>query len=174
MKQLLTTLAALVALLLAAHSAEAQERGVIGLGPRLGVYAHTGGETVYGIGAEARFNLSDPLRLAPSLTWLFNSGCSVEAACDLPQALCERIETCAACEKSPVGQGIFQDMIDNYTLARARRLPIVRHSLMTMRVSHVRKYAVCTLSRCFHALYSASCTASAQSASLRRIARLTR
>lgn len=83
MKQLLTTLAALVALLLAAHSAEAQERGVIGLGPRLGVYAHTGGETVYGIGAEARFNLSDPLRLAPSLTWLFNSGCSVEAACDL-------------------------------------------------------------------------------------------
>ena len=63
--------------------ADAQERGDSGLGPRLGVYAHTGGEPVYGIGAEFRHNISDAVRIAPSLMWLFNSGCSVEAACDL-------------------------------------------------------------------------------------------
>ena len=64
-------------------AAQAQERGNFGLGPRLGVYARTGGEPVYGIGAELRYNISDPVRVAPSVTWLFNSECSLEAACDL-------------------------------------------------------------------------------------------
>ena len=83
MKQLLLTAATVIMTVCTLCTAGAQERGNFGLGPRIGVYAHTGGEPVYGIGAEIRYNLSDPVRLAPSLTWLFNSGCSVEAACDV-------------------------------------------------------------------------------------------
>ena len=80
MKNLLLTLAALVSAL---SAATAQGRGTVGLGPRLGVYAHTGGEPVYGVGVEARVNMSDPIRIVPSLTWLFNENCSVEMACDM-------------------------------------------------------------------------------------------
>ena len=82
MKHLFATAAAVILSLSCIGTAQAQGRGTLGLGPRLGVYAHTGISPVYGIGAEVRYNLSDPVRLAPSLTWLFNSGCSVEAACD--------------------------------------------------------------------------------------------
>ncbi len=56
----------------------------------------------------------------------------VEAACVLPESLCARIEMCAACEESPVGQGIFQDMIANYTLAREKRLPICQDTGMAV------------------------------------------
>ncbi len=56
----------------------------------------------------------------------------VEAACVLPDGLCRRIETCAALEQSPVGQGIFQDMIENYTLARERGLPICQDTGMAV------------------------------------------
>ena len=83
MKKRLLTVATAIAALCTFGSAVAQERGNVGIGPRLGVYAHTGGEPVYGIGAELRYNISDPVRIAPSLTWLFNSGCSVETACDV-------------------------------------------------------------------------------------------
>ena len=56
----------------------------------------------------------------------------IEAACNLPEALCERIEQCAAEEKSPVGQGIFEDMKANYTLAREKRLPICQDTGMAV------------------------------------------
>ena len=56
----------------------------------------------------------------------------VEAACDLPEALCARIEQCAAEEQSPVGQGIFADMKANYTLAREKRLPICQDTGMAV------------------------------------------
>ena len=74
--------AVIAALCMNVGTAAAQERGVMGLGPRIGVYAHTGGEPVYGTGAELRYNLSDAVRLAPSFTWLFNEKCTVEGACD--------------------------------------------------------------------------------------------
>lgn len=80
---LLTTALTVAALCCTVLHAAAQERGTIGIGPRIGVYARTGGEPVYGIGAELRLNLSDALRIAPSATWLFNSGCTFEAECDL-------------------------------------------------------------------------------------------
>jgi fumarate hydratase subunit alpha len=56
----------------------------------------------------------------------------IEAACDLPDSLCQCIESCAAQEESPVGQGIFRDMIDNYTLARDKRLPICQDTGMAV------------------------------------------
>lgn len=60
------------------------------------------------------------------------AGLCVEAACVLPEALCGRIEACAACEESPVGRGIFRDMIANYTLAREKRLPICQDTGMAV------------------------------------------
>ena len=82
LKSLLTTAAVIAALCMACPAA-AQERGRLGLGPRVEVFARTGGEPVYGIGAELRYNISDPVRVAPSLMWLFNQECSIEAACDI-------------------------------------------------------------------------------------------
>ena len=82
-KFLTAAVVAIISILCAASPVQAQERGNVGLGPRLAVYSHTGGEPVYGIGGEVRINISDPIRIAPSLMWLFNSECSLEAACDL-------------------------------------------------------------------------------------------
>lgn len=76
-------LLSLATVILAVCAAAAQERGTTGLGPRFGVYAHTGGEPVYGVGVEMRYNISDPVRVVPSVTWLFNRDCSAEIACDL-------------------------------------------------------------------------------------------
>lgn len=56
----------------------------------------------------------------------------IEAACVLPEAMCQRIEQCARDEKSPVGQGIFDDMVANYTLAREKRLPICQDTGMAV------------------------------------------
>jgi len=75
-------LLAVFASLLAIVSASAQERGKCGLGPKLGIYTNTGGATVYGIGAEMKYNISDPLRIVPSVMWLSNDDCSMEIALD--------------------------------------------------------------------------------------------
>lgn len=83
MSKFVTTALAVIIGLCAVGTAAAQERGNIGIGPKIGVYAHTGDEPVYGIGAEARFNISDPVRVAPSVMWLFNEECTIEAACDV-------------------------------------------------------------------------------------------
>jgi fumarate hydratase subunit alpha len=56
----------------------------------------------------------------------------IEAACVLPPALQQRIRDCAAQEESPVGQGIFGDLIDNFTLAENRRLPICQDTGMAV------------------------------------------
>lgn len=56
----------------------------------------------------------------------------IEAACVLPPELQKRIRDCAGQEQSPVGQGIFGDLIDNFTLAQARRLPICQDTGMAV------------------------------------------
>ncbi|MDE5636823.1 MAG: porin family protein [Alistipes sp.] len=71
-----------ISLLLMTAGAAAQERGKFGLGPKLGAYVNTGGAAVFGLGAEVRYNISDPLRIAPSIMWLSNDGCSVEVSVD--------------------------------------------------------------------------------------------
>ncbi|MCH5335013.1 MAG: porin family protein [Alistipes sp.] len=72
-----------IILSLAAHAAAcAQERGNIAAGPKLGLYTRTGGGAVFGVGAEVRYNISDPLRVAPSIVWLTREGCTAEIACD--------------------------------------------------------------------------------------------
>lgn len=74
---------AAMALLLAASGVAAQERGKFGAGPKLAAYVNTGGPAVFGLGAEVRYNISDPLRIAPSVMWLSNEGCSMEVAVDM-------------------------------------------------------------------------------------------
>lgn len=101
--------AAVVATLFLTHGAAAQERGVMGLGPRVGIMARTGGETVYGIGAELRYNISDPVRVAPAVMWLFNAGCSVEAACDIHFML----RTARHWYVYPLAGATFRDMRGN-------------------------------------------------------------
>ncbi|MDD3164227.1 MAG: fumarate hydratase [Oscillospiraceae bacterium] len=56
----------------------------------------------------------------------------IEAACVLPEELQTRIRQCAAEEKSPVGQGIFGDLIDNFTLAQEKMLPICQDTGMAV------------------------------------------
>ena len=56
----------------------------------------------------------------------------IEAATQLPEALQNCIRACQAKEKSPVGQGVFQDMIDNFTIAGERNLPICQDTGMAV------------------------------------------
>ena len=56
----------------------------------------------------------------------------IEAACVLPEALQQRIRSCAKVEQSPVGQGIFGDLVDNFTLAQNKRLPICQDTGMAV------------------------------------------
>jgi fumarate hydratase subunit alpha len=56
----------------------------------------------------------------------------VEAACELPEDLCQRIRDCAGAEESPVGQGIFEDLIANFELARREGLPICQDTGMAV------------------------------------------
>lgn len=54
--------------LLTTIGASAQDKGDWTLGPTLNIYAHTGDGAVVGIGASARYNILDALRIEPGLT----------------------------------------------------------------------------------------------------------
>ncbi len=56
----------------------------------------------------------------------------IQAACCLPADLCQRIRDCAAQERSPVGQGIFEDLIANFELAGREGLPICQDTGMAV------------------------------------------
>ena len=56
----------------------------------------------------------------------------IEAACVLPPELQARIRACAQLEQSPVGRELFGDLIENFTLAQTRRLPICQDTGMAV------------------------------------------
>ncbi len=56
----------------------------------------------------------------------------VEAATILPDDLCGAIAEAKILERSPVGQGIFQDMEDNFRLAREKGIPICQDTGMAV------------------------------------------
>ena len=56
----------------------------------------------------------------------------VEAATVLPEDLCQVIREAGAKEESPVAQGIFQDMEQNFLLARERGVPICQDTGMAV------------------------------------------
>lgn len=56
----------------------------------------------------------------------------IEAATRLPPELCSAIRTARETEQSPVGQAIFDDMIQNFTLAAQTRLPICQDTGMAV------------------------------------------
>ncbi|MBE6955786.1 MAG: fumarate hydratase [Ruminococcaceae bacterium] len=66
-----------------------------------------------------------------SITNLIADLC-IEAATQLPEALQSCIRACQKQEKSPVGQGVFQDMIANFTIAADKRLPICQDTGMAV------------------------------------------
>ncbi len=79
MKKLILAAAAL----LATFGASAQDKGDWAFGPTLNIYAHTGDGAVVGIGAYARYNVLDALRIEPGLTILCQSGCSIDVNVDV-------------------------------------------------------------------------------------------
>ena len=56
----------------------------------------------------------------------------VEAAAVLPDDLCRTILEAKETETSPVGQGILQDIADNFTLAREKGVPICQDTGMAV------------------------------------------
>lgn len=50
----------------------------------------------------------------------------------LPQSLQERIQSCAQCEASPLGQGIFHDMLDNLDAAQTLQVPVCQDTGMAV------------------------------------------
>lgn len=80
MKKLLLTLFAAA---VAVTAASAQEQGQWTVGPRMNIYTHTGTDGLFGIGAFARYNVTDAWRLEPGMTVLFHSHCSVDINCDV-------------------------------------------------------------------------------------------
>lgn len=69
--------------LLATFSASAQDKGDWTLGPTLSIYTHTGDGAVLGIGAYARYNILDALRIEPGLSILCQNHCSVDLNLDV-------------------------------------------------------------------------------------------
>lgn len=56
----------------------------------------------------------------------------IDAATQLPEGLQTCIRTCQKLEKSPVGKSIFQDMIENFTIAAEKNLPICQDTGMAV------------------------------------------
>lgn len=79
MKKLL--LSAIVALC-AMATVSAQEAGNWSLGPRVSLYTNTG-DTVIGLGAYARYSISDHWRLEPSIQGLLHDECSIDVNLDV-------------------------------------------------------------------------------------------
>lgn len=80
MKRLLLLLAAAV---VSFTTVSAQEAGQWTIGPRANIYTNTGDGAIFGLGAFARYNLTDAWRLEPAITALFHSHCSVDINCDV-------------------------------------------------------------------------------------------
>ncbi|MEG1645618.1 MAG: porin family protein [Alistipes sp.] len=72
-----------VAAIFVITSTTAQEKGQWSVGPKIGIYTHTGGGAIFGLGAIARYNITDAWRIEPGITALFKSGCSVDINCDI-------------------------------------------------------------------------------------------
>ena len=80
MKKLLLLLAAVVCI---STTASAQDKGDWAIMPRINIYTAWDADTVFGIGAAARYNVLDQLRLEPALTLLCHDGCSIDLNCDV-------------------------------------------------------------------------------------------
>lgn len=80
MKKFLLTLAVLVA---SFSAASAQEAGQWTIGPRMNIYTNSGDGAILGLGAYARYNITDAWRVEPGLTALFHSYCSIDLNCDV-------------------------------------------------------------------------------------------
>ena len=65
MKKLLLLLAAVVCI---STTASAQDKGDWAIMPRVNIYTAWDFDTIFGIGAAARYNVLDQLRLEPALT----------------------------------------------------------------------------------------------------------
>lgn len=78
-----TLLIAILALF-AAITASAQDKDNWGIGPKIGVYTHTGAEgAIFGVGATGRYSFTDNWRVEPSILALCKNGCSVDISCDV-------------------------------------------------------------------------------------------
>lgn len=81
MKKIL--LAAIIACF-AIGAVSAQEQGDWAVGPRMGIYTHTGAEgAIFGIGAFGRYSLTNKWRVEPAITALCEKGCSIDANVDI-------------------------------------------------------------------------------------------
>ena len=80
MKKLLLLAAALV---VSFSTISAQETGQWTVGPRMNIYTNSGDGAILGLGAYARYNITDAWRVEPGITALFHSGCSVDINCDV-------------------------------------------------------------------------------------------
>ncbi len=60
----------------------AQEAGQWTLGPRMNIYTNSGDGAILGLGAYARYNITDAWRIEPALTALFHSKCSIDLNVD--------------------------------------------------------------------------------------------
>lgn len=77
-KMILTAVIALLAI----TTVSAQEKGQWGIGPKMTIYTNVG-DAVIGIGAAARYSITDTWRIEPGITALLHSGCSVDINCDV-------------------------------------------------------------------------------------------
>lgn len=81
MKKILLT--ALVALL-TIGAVSAQDKGKWGVGPKIGLYTNAGGNgVIFGIGAAARYSVTDNWRIEPAVTVLCRKYCSVDISADV-------------------------------------------------------------------------------------------
>lgn len=78
MKKILLT----AVLLVSAAGLCAQEKGMQGIGPKIGLYTHTGRGAVFAVGGQFRRCLTDAWRLEASLMIPCRSGASVDLGCD--------------------------------------------------------------------------------------------
>ena len=77
-------LLAAIAALCMAGAASAQDRGGWGIGPQIGVYTNTGADgAIFGIGAAARYGITDAWRVQPAVTFLCKKYCSVDISADV-------------------------------------------------------------------------------------------
>ncbi|MEG1612363.1 MAG: porin family protein [Alistipes sp.] len=73
--------AAIVALFVTT-SVSAQNKGQWSIMPKMALYTNVG-DAVIGVGAAARYSISDTWRIEPGITALLHDGCSVDINCDV-------------------------------------------------------------------------------------------
>ena len=64
-------------------TASAQDQGKWGVGPKVGVYTHTGDDAIFSIGAAARYSFTDNWRIEPAIAAIFEDHCSVDISADV-------------------------------------------------------------------------------------------